>query len=279
MKGNTTILISGCSIAGPALAFWLHRYGLDVTVVEKAHEIRRGGQAVDFKGAAHHMVLDRMGILNGVLDARCDSGRVGIMVNADGHKIGIIPAEFSAGEIEIARGDLSRILFERTAANCTYVFRDSIVSLNETLDGVEVTFQRSTPRVFDLVVGADGIHSNVRQLAFGPESDYVRYVGHYYALVNMGSAQETGHYVRCVKFRLASSGGSYNQESVPKRVLSGQRKWYLGWGIRTSRPETPAGGLCEIKGLPQGQSTSYANSTTYGVGADSQGNVLRWRRI
>lgn len=186
MPQNTRVLISGASIAGPALALWLDRYGFDVTVVERAPELRRGGQDVDFKGATHLTVLDRMGILDDVRQARTESRGDGAVINSDGRRIATISAEFSAGEIEIARGDLTRILFGRTAPTCQYMFGDSIASLAETADGVEVTFERSAPRVFDLVVGADGIHSNVRRLAFGPEADYVRHLGYYYALAGIG---------------------------------------------------------------------------------------------
>jgi 2-polyprenyl-6-methoxyphenol hydroxylase-like FAD-dependent oxidoreductase len=106
---NKRVLVSGASIGGPALAHRLHRYGFDVTVVEKAREIRRGGQAVDFKGPVHHRVLGEMGILDqvraaGVVDA---DGRI---VNAKGRTIGVVPAAFAGGEINIPRGDLARIL-------------------------------------------------------------------------------------------------------------------------------------------------------------------------
>ena len=102
---SPSVLISGASIAGPALAYWLDRYGYDVTVVEKASRVRPGGQAVDFKGDTHRTVLTRMGILDDVLRARVDAGD-GIIVDAVGHKIGVVPGEFSGGEINIPRGDL-----------------------------------------------------------------------------------------------------------------------------------------------------------------------------
>ncbi len=160
---NSRVLISGASIAGPALALWLHRYGFDVTVVEKAPGIRRGGQAVDFKGPIHMAVLERMGILEAVRQASVVEPD-GAIVNAAGRRIGVTPGAFSGGEINIPRGDLARILYDLTSSSCEYVFGDSITSLTETGDGVEVAFRHGEARTFDIVVGADGIHSNVRQL-------------------------------------------------------------------------------------------------------------------
>jgi len=181
------VLISGASIAGPALALWLVRYGFDVTIVEKANALRPGGQDVDFKGATHRRVLDQMGILAAVQQARSVSRGDGQIVNAAGRPIATMPAAFSEGELEIARGELARILFEHTANQCTYIFGDTITALQETATGIAVTFQRAAPRVFDLVVGADGIHSNVRKLVFGPEKAYVRYLGYYYALAKLNA--------------------------------------------------------------------------------------------
>ncbi|GAA3117127.1 FAD-dependent monooxygenase [Nonomuraea salmonea] len=182
---NTNVLISGASIAGPALAHWLIRYGFAVTVVERAPSLRLGGQAVDFKGATHRTVLSRMGILDDVRRLQT-GGSDQEIVDAAGRRLTVIPGEFTGGDVEITRGDLSRLLYERTAPACEYVFGDSITSLTETRDGVHVTFERAAPRTFDLVVGADGIHSNVRRLAFGPEEEFVRFLGHYYALVETG---------------------------------------------------------------------------------------------
>ncbi len=177
---RTSVLISGASIAGPALAYWLDHYGFDVTVVEKATEVRPGGQPVDFKGDTHRTVLSRMGILDDVRQMQVGSSD-GSIVDADGRTIGTIPGEFGGGEINVPRGDLVRLLHERTSANCEYIFGDSVTSLTDTTEGVDVTFARSAPRRFDLIVGADGIHSNVRALAFGPESACVSHLGYYYA--------------------------------------------------------------------------------------------------
>jgi 2-polyprenyl-6-methoxyphenol hydroxylase-like FAD-dependent oxidoreductase len=182
---NTTVLISGASIAGPALAYWLNRYGCTVTIVEKAPALRPGGQAVDFKGATHRTVLERMGILQQVRQ-RQTGGLDQSIIDAEGRRLAVIPAAFTSGELEIRRGDLAELLYERTKDTCEYIFGESITSLSETAGGVHVTFERGAPRTFDLVVGADGIHSNVRRLAFGPEAKYVRHLGHYYALADLG---------------------------------------------------------------------------------------------
>ncbi|WIV54603.1 FAD-dependent monooxygenase [Amycolatopsis nalaikhensis] len=180
---NLNVLISGASIAGPALAHWLTRYGCTVTVVERAPSVRPGGQAVDFKGATHRTVLERMGILDDVLKHQT-GGTDQTIIDAEGRPRAVIPGEFTGGEIEIRRGDLAEILYQHT--DCEYLFGDTIIALTETADGVDVTFANAAPRRFDLVVGADGIHSNVRRLAFGPERDYVRFLGHYYALAELG---------------------------------------------------------------------------------------------
>lgn len=204
---NARVLISGASIAGPALAYWLHRYGFDVTVVEKAPDVRPGGQAVDFKGVTHRTVLTRMGILDDVERARTVGGGDGAIVDADGRTIGVVPAAFSAGEIEIARGDLARLLYERTAATCEYLFGDSITALTETGAGVDVTFEHAPARTVDLVVGADGIHSHVRRLAFGPEADYVHHLGHYYALADIQGDLTHGDQMYNEPGRMVATGG------------------------------------------------------------------------
>ncbi len=180
---NRTVLISGAGIAGPALAGRLTRHGYTVTVVEQAPALRPGGQAVDFKGATHRRVLDRMGVLDEVL-RRQTGGQDQTIVDASGRPQAVIPGEFTGGDIEIRRGDLAEILYAHT--DCEYLFGDTITSLTETVDGVDVTFAHAGPRRFDLVVGADGIHSNVRRLVFGPERDYVQYLGYHYALAELG---------------------------------------------------------------------------------------------
>ncbi|GLW99621.1 FAD-dependent monooxygenase [Microtetraspora sp. NBRC 16547] len=178
---NANILISGASVAGPALAYWLRHYGFTPTVVERAPALRDGGYAVDFRGDAHFTVLERMGILADVQRAQTHMGALSY-VNSAGKKLASMPADLFSGDVEILRGDLARILYEATKEHTEYVFGDSITSISERADGVQVTFERGAPRMFDLVIGADGLHSNVRSLAFGPESSYVKDLGLHFAI-------------------------------------------------------------------------------------------------
>ncbi|WP_103339012.1 FAD-dependent monooxygenase [Amycolatopsis sp. CA-126428] len=170
------ILISGAGIAGPALAFWLHRHGFDVTVVERAPSLREGGYKVDIRGVAVDVVR-RMGLLEQVHAASTDM-RGAAFVNKRGKQLATLDADtfgFRHGDdTEILRGDLSHILYDATRSHTEYVFGDWITGLDQRPDGVEVTFAHGAPRRFDLVVGADGLHSGVRALAFGPEEDYLR---------------------------------------------------------------------------------------------------------
>ena len=175
----TKVLVSGASIAGPTTAFWLHHHGFEVTVVEQAPNLRDGGSAVDFRGEQME-ILRRMGVL---ADVEARSTRMGdvTIVDANGRFEAKVPSVVMSGEVEIPRGDLSQVLYEHTKNKVEYVFGDRITSITEHAGGVDVTFQKGAPRTFDLVVGADGAHSGVRSLAFGPERDFATDLGYYVA--------------------------------------------------------------------------------------------------
>ncbi|MFC8127479.1 FAD-dependent monooxygenase [Streptomyces sp. NPDC057302] len=177
------ILISGASVAGPALAYWLRRHGFTPTVVERAEQVRDGGYAVDFRGEALD-VLDRMGILDQVRALDTEMSDAALM-DGDGKQYATLPAVVFAGDLEILKGDLTRILYEATRDDVEYVFGDSIASLEEDETGVHVTFERGEPRTFDLVVGADGLHSRTRALTFGPEEQFIRHLGIYTAIFSL----------------------------------------------------------------------------------------------
>ncbi|MFF5210584.1 FAD-dependent monooxygenase [Streptosporangium sp. NPDC000396] len=169
------VLISGASVAGPALAYFLHRDGHDVTVVERAPELRDSGYAVDFRGAALD-VLEEVGILAEVRGHETNM-RGTALIDERGVEAGRLPAEAFAGELEVPKRELTQILHRVTADGVEYVFGDSISGLTQHGSGVTVEFERATTREFDLVFGADGAYSKVRQLAFGPHADALRHLG------------------------------------------------------------------------------------------------------
>ncbi|WP_433457765.1 FAD-dependent monooxygenase [Micromonospora sp. CA-248212] len=181
---NRRILISGASIAGPALAFWLARFGFSPTVVERAPRLREGGNGVDVRGQAVH-VAERMGILPLVRATAADVVGLSFVdgANRSVARLDLRAIQRRAGDadVEIMRGDLAAILHEATRNDVEYVFDDSIRRMDQDDDGVTVTFERGPTRRFDLVVGADGTHSTVRRLAFGPESGFLTHLGHHFA--------------------------------------------------------------------------------------------------
>ncbi|MGW2250775.1 FAD-dependent monooxygenase [Kitasatospora sp. NPDC001660] len=207
---STKVLISGASIAGPALAHWLGRYGFEVTVVELAPALRGGGQDVDFRGATHLTVLERMGVLD-ELRALGTGGSPITFVGPDGRRLLHLPAEFAGGDVEVPRGELAQLLHRYSAARAEYVFGDSITALEETPSGVRAAFRRGAEREFDLVIGADGLHSNVRRLAFGPEERHVRHLGYYAATWQLpnGFGPGSGSIGLNVPGRLASVGADH----------------------------------------------------------------------
>ncbi|MFD2904990.1 FAD-dependent monooxygenase [Sphingobacterium anhuiense] len=174
-----TVLVSGASIAGPALAFWLHRFGFDVTIVERAEELRLGGQNIDVRDEAQK-VVQLMGLEDEIRAA--NTGELGIrFVDVNNHTLAEFPKTnggFGTAELEILRGDLAQVFFNATKDNIPYIFGDQILALVEAEDKVNVTFKNSTPRSFDLVIAADGIRSSTRKLIFGDEP-VIKYIGVY----------------------------------------------------------------------------------------------------
>ncbi|MFF1611273.1 FAD-dependent monooxygenase [Amycolatopsis sp. NPDC058278] len=179
MSGNR-VLVAGASVAGPALAHWLRRRGAEVTVVERAPGLRPGGQAVDARGVAKE-VIKRMGLDAAVRAARTETAGA-YTVDADGNVLETFSAEDDGGDgfiadIEILRGDLSQVLYDDTHDGVEYLFGDRIAELTQDADGVDVTFAGGDRRRFDIVVGADGLHSALRAMVFGPRERFVRHLG------------------------------------------------------------------------------------------------------
>jgi 2-polyprenyl-6-methoxyphenol hydroxylase-like FAD-dependent oxidoreductase len=150
-------------------------------------------------------VVDRMGILPQVRAAATDVRRMKF-VDAHDHAVARVDVT-GASEIEVMRGDLVALVHQ--ASECVdYVFGDAVRGLAQDDDGVTVSFENGPDRRFDLVIGADGLHSAVRRLAFGPEANFVQHGGHYFAFANATSARTSGWYARRSRTRPAGASGS-----------------------------------------------------------------------
>jgi len=173
------LLISGAGIAGPTAAYWLYRYGFKTTIVERASELRLGGQNVDVRGAGR-IVTRRMGIEDTIRAAT--TGERGLrFIDQDGSSVAEFPVSKSesrgfTAELEILRGDLARILYDQTSNSSEYLFGERIVAINDGPDAVTVKFQSGLERAFSLVIIADGVHSPTRELVF-PGATEVRELG------------------------------------------------------------------------------------------------------
>jgi 2-polyprenyl-6-methoxyphenol hydroxylase-like FAD-dependent oxidoreductase len=188
---NPQVLISGASVAGPTLAYWLRRHGFTPTVVERTPALRAGlgGHAVDLFGPSVD-VAEWAGILPQVLAARTRTELISIerpgrpTIELD---VSRVVAGIAARHVEIMRGELASILYEATRHDVEYRFGDSIRTLDQDGGGVEVAFEHGPPRRFDLVVGCDGLHSNVRRLVFGEEPGYRHYLGGYLGVFTLSN--------------------------------------------------------------------------------------------
>lgn len=185
---SKTALISGAGVAGSTLAYWLSRGGFEVTVVERAAGQRSSGNPVDVKGPAV-AVAQQMGIMPQLQAARSQVSQM-TFVNASGKKVarlGLRAFRSGAGdlEVEIPRADLASILLTAARDGVEFLWGDTITGLANRDDGVDVTFETSSARRFDIVVGADGLHSVVRRLTFGAESGFIRHMGMYVATLRI----------------------------------------------------------------------------------------------
>ena len=175
------VLISGAGIAGPTLAWWLAQRGIEPVIVERSPQLRTGGYVIDFWGAGFD-VADKMGILPAVREAGYVVEEVR-MVDAAGKRVGGFSVDVfrrltDDRYVSLPRGDLAAILFRAVEGHVETIFGDSIASLDERDGKVRVEFEHGASREFDAVVGADGLHSRVRELAFGPEARYENYLGY-----------------------------------------------------------------------------------------------------
>lgn len=181
MNSKKKVLISGASIAGPTLGFWLAKYGFEVTIVERSKSLRLGGQNLDVRGAGR-AVVRMMGIEKEILAA--NTGEIGLQfVNRNNEVEAEFPADGNdsfTSEAEILRGDLVNILYDCTKNNVKYVFGKYITAIHQDSGKVEVTFSDNHSEWFHLLIAADGVRSTTRKIIFGNEPE-LKFLGLYNA--------------------------------------------------------------------------------------------------
>ncbi|MGO4617583.1 FAD-dependent monooxygenase [Nocardia sp. 2YAB30] len=177
-------LISGAGVGGATLAYWLAHAGFDVTVVERAAGGRSSGNPIDVRRPAIE-VAEKMGIMPRLREVASPVNRMSF-VDATGRRAAGVPLTMFQGEagkreVEVPRADLASILLEAGREQAEFLWGDTITDLAQDEAGVDVTFAKARPARFDVVIGADGLHSTVRRLVFGPEHEFLRHAGMYVA--------------------------------------------------------------------------------------------------
>ena len=175
------IAINGAGVAGPALAYWLLKDGHEPVLIERAPQPRTGGYIIDFWGLGY-TIAEKMELIPAVRSHGYQVEEVRL-VDAKGRKAG----GFSVRALQrlthdrftsLPRSALAGLIYETVNDRAETIFGDSIAQISERTDGVDVRFERAPPRAFDLVIGAGGLHSPVRALSFGPQSEFERDLGY-----------------------------------------------------------------------------------------------------
>jgi 2-polyprenyl-6-methoxyphenol hydroxylase-like FAD-dependent oxidoreductase len=205
-----TVLISGLGIAGPTLAFWLDRYGFAPTIVERAPAPRPGGYMIDFWGVGYD-VAARMSLLPALRDDGYALEEIRLVDNegqrVGGFGAGVFRSATGGRFLSIMRGDLASRIYALIEHDVPVMFGDGIVALEEDASGMSVRFEHAPPKRFDLVIGADGLHSAVRALQFAAGGTHEHFLGYYTAAF---SADDYPH----------RDEGVYVSHTVPGRQIA-----------------------------------------------------------
>jgi 2-polyprenyl-6-methoxyphenol hydroxylase-like FAD-dependent oxidoreductase len=178
------IVVNGSGIGGPTLAFWLLRSGHEVLLVEKSPQLRSGGYVIDFWGVGYD-IAEKMGLLPRIRELGYQVREVRF-VDRHGRKNGGFSSDvfsrMTKGRFtSLQRSDLATTIYRALNGKIETIFGDSVARIKDEGNCVQVSFDHAAPSEVDLVIGADGLHSRVRRLAFGPEAEFEVPLGYHVA--------------------------------------------------------------------------------------------------
>jgi 2-polyprenyl-6-methoxyphenol hydroxylase-like FAD-dependent oxidoreductase len=206
------VLISGAGIAGPTLAYWLTHYGIETTIAEIAPQLRRGGYIVDFWGAGYD-IANRMGLLPEIIREGYRVREVRIVdrngKRAAGFAAHVFVQSTGGRFVSLPRGELAAAIFGQVERSVKTIFGDSISHIEQNEGAVDVTFKSGLRREFDLVIGADGLHSRVGELVFGAESQFESYLGYKAAAFEVAGYRPRGELVYVMYPQVRQQAGRF----------------------------------------------------------------------
>lgn len=178
------IIINGVGIAGPTLAYWLRRAGHEVLLVESAPGLRGGGYVIDFWGVGY-TIAEKMGLIPRIMEQGYNVREVRFVDRRGRTRGGFSTAMFhrilDGRFTSLRRSDLAAAIHGVLGAEVETRFGDSVARIEEVPGAVRVGFDRGDSLLADLVIGADGLHSRVRRLVFGPEESVEVPLGYHVA--------------------------------------------------------------------------------------------------
>lgn len=178
---NKKILISGGGIAGCTLAYFLKKYGFTPIIVETAAEFKRIGYMLALNLQIGQQVAKKMGILEKLKKFELPLTK-NVFYDMYGKLIRKYEFDYATYDklhgLNINRADLHDVLYKTAKNDVEFRFNQEITSVAQKENGVAVQFSNGKEEIFDIAIGADGIHSKTRELVFG--KGFEKYLGQAY---------------------------------------------------------------------------------------------------